>query len=175
MQNAVTCSLVFRRRLHTFNAVGQHACCLFAILATFHWPPCWTRPHLPLQTALDWPRRTGMNQNWESYNQGGLSGPNCPLHSDDSAALYQVGEARQWLHPSHFSLFSLVSLYTMYKEHSKTAAVSVSASQAGVCAKVVEHCLDQLWQVVVVLPAPVLPRIGVIEIHWPTVSCKRRS
>lgn len=63
----------------------------------------------------------------------------------------------------------------MYKERSKKARALVSAGHARVCAKVVEHCLDQLWQVVVVLPAPVPPRVGVVEIHWPTVSWKGRS
>lgn len=111
----------------------------------------------------------------ENYKPGGLSGPGRPLRSDDSAALQQVREARQRLRPWHVSLFSLVSRYTMYKEHSKTSAASVSASQARVCAKVVEHCLDQLWQVIVVLPAPVLPRVGVIEVHWPTVSWGKKK
>lgn len=49
---------------------------------------------------------------------------------------------------------------------------SVSASHARVCAKVVEHRLDELREVVIVLPAPVLPCVGVVEVHRPTVGWK---
>lgn len=50
--------------------------------------------------------------------------------------------------------------------------LSVSASHARVCAKVVEHRLDELGEIVIVLPAPVLPCVGVVEVHRPTVSWK---
>lgn len=131
-------------------------------LTTLHWRLLLT----PLEEA----KEAG-----ESPKQGGRSGLSWPLHSNDSAALCQAREAREWLHACHISLFSLVSLYTMHKERSKKACALVSASHVRVCTKVVEHCLNQLWQVVVVLPAPILPRVGVVEIHWPTVSWNRRS
>lgn len=53
------------------------------------------------------------------------------------------------------------------------AGASVGPSHAGVCAEEVEHRLDEVGQVVVVLPAPVLPRVGVIKVHRPTVSWGR--
>lgn len=148
---------------------------LWFIQARFPRPPCWTPDHPALETAPNRPSRRPKKQNWESLKQSGSPGPSWPLQSDDSAALCQVREAREWLHVCHISLFFLVSLYTMYKERSKKVCTLVSASHTRVRAKVVEHRLDQLWQVVVVLPAPVLPRVGVVEIHWPTVSWKRRS
>ncbi len=73
----------------------------------------------------------------------------------------------------HVSPFPLVSLYIMYKEYSdRRCALSVGASHARFCAKEVEHRLDELWEIVIVLPAPVLPCVGVVEVHWPTVSWK---
>lgn len=103
------------------------------------------------------------------------------LHSGDTVALCQASrallilqrEVRERLCTGHVSLFSLVSLYIMYKEYSDPRrAPSVGASHARLCAKEVKHRLDELWEIVIVLPAPVLPCVGVVEVHWPTVSWK---
>lgn len=118
----------------------------------------------------------GDRQEW-----GRLSSPRWPLHSEDTVALRKASralmilqrEVRERLCTGHVTLFSLVILYTMYKEHFDRYRVpSVSMSHARVCAKIVEHCLDELWEIIIVLPAPVLPCIRVIKVHWPTVSWK---
>lgn len=114
------------------------------------------------------------------------SGEDCPaqtdrLHSGDTVALCQASrallilkrEVREQLCTGHVSLFSLVSLYIMYKEYSDWCCEpSVSSSHKRFCAKEIQHCLDELWEIVIMLPAPVLPCIGVVKVHWPTVSWK---
>lgn len=118
----------------------------------------------------------GDRQEW-----GGLSSPRWPLHSEDTVALCQASrallilqrEVRERLCTGHVSLFALVILYTMYKEYlDRCHAPSVSTSHARICAKEIEHRLDELWEIVIVLPAPVLPCVGVVKVHWPTVSWK---
>lgn len=71
-------------------------------------------------------------------------------------------------------LYSLWSVFTLCtKEYTNQCCVpSVSMSHAGICTQVVKHRLDELWEIVIVLPAPVPPCIGVIKVHWPTVSWK---
>lgn len=131
---------------------------------TFHWP-----------TALGKESKAGV----DGQERGGLSSPHWPLHSGDTVALCQASrallilqrEVRERLCTGHVSPFSLVSLYIMYKEYSdRRCAPSVGASHARFCAKEVKHRLDEFWEIVVVLPAPVLPCVGVVEVHWPTVS-----
>lgn len=67
-------------------------------------------------------------------------------------------------------LYSLWSFFTLCTKNQQTDAASVNVSHAGICAEEVEHCLDQVREVVVVLPAPVLSCVGVVEVHRPTVG-----
>lgn len=64
----------------------------------------------------------------------------------------------------------------MYKEYSTNSseccAASVSAGHELLHANEVEHRLDEFWEVVIVFPAPVVPCVGVVKVHGPTVSCR---
>lgn len=60
--------------------------------------------------------------------------------------------------------------FTLCTKNVELMRLSVSVDQAPVCVEVVEHRLDELREVVVVLPAPVVPRVGIVEVHRPTVG-----
>lgn len=109
--------------------------------------------------------------------ESSLAGPLWPLHSDDGVAFHQASralsglprEVREPLHIGRGSLFSLVSLYictTLWR----SCARSINLSHVSFWRKEVEHGLDKLWEVIVVFPSPVLSRVGVIEVHGPTVG-----
>lgn len=129
----------------------------------------------PLPPVPPHPQRWPLTPSWK---QGGLSGPGRPSHSDDSAA-FVLGERSETMTGRGTLLYSLWSLFTLCtkkrpKDGSGGGGASVGAGHARVRPEVVEHGLDQLRQVVVVLPAPVLPRVGVVEIHRPAVGWRRR-
>ena len=144
---------------------------------------CWPSFHWRDRPSTRCPSRKKGKESGagvDRQEQGGLSSLRRLLHSGDTMALWQASrallilqrEVRERLCTSHVPLIlfgqSIPSVRRRTLEDRWPR--SVSASHERLHAKVVEHRLDELREVVVVFPAPVFPRVAVVEDHRPTVG-----
>lgn len=96
----------------------------------------------------------------------------------DKQSLYKITRRRErkTMYRQCFSV--LWAVFTVCTQNTPACCrfgLSVGASHAFLWANVVEHCLDEFWEVVVVLPAPVFPCVCVVEVHWPAVGCNEKN
>lgn len=161
---------------------------IFFIHTSFDRPRCHPRYCWQPFTGQLLFTKSPRGQRWEREKQGEIdrSGEDCPARDDHYILRTRQPCARQaepfWFYREKWEndyvqatyLYSLWSFFTLCTNNNRTDAAfpSVSTSHARISAKDVKHCLDELWEIVIVLPAPVLPCIGVVKVHWPTVSWK---